>query len=205
MLGAVRGRASSRKLRLFQVACVRRVWRYLTDPDSRALVDLVERAADGPVPEAELRALDYDGLTDDCGGPGPAERHAFMVAGHVGYSLLGPVHGSEFPSSDWADARSAAEGAATVVAEAACLPDDDEHLPAYQALQAREEAAQADLLRELLGNPFRPVAFDPRWRTADAVGLSAGIYEDRAFDRLPLLADALMDAGCDNDDILKHC
>jgi hypothetical protein len=35
--------------------------------------------------------------------------------------------------------------------------------------------------------------------------LARGIYEDRAFDRLPLLGDALMDAGCDNDDILAHC
>ena len=37
------------------------------------------------------------------------------------------------------------------------------------------------------------------------LGLARGIYEDRAFDRLPLLADALMDAGCDDDDVLDHC
>jgi hypothetical protein len=68
-----------------------------------------------------------------------------------------------------------------------------------------EQAALATLIRDIFGNPFRPVAFDPRWRTDDAVGLARGIYEDRAFDRLPLLADALMDAGCDSDDILSHC
>jgi hypothetical protein len=61
------------------------------------------------------------------------------------------------------------------------------------------------LVRDIFGNPFRLVAFDPRWRTSDAVGLARGIYEDRAFDRLPLLADALMDAGCDNSEILDHC
>ena len=61
------------------------------------------------------------------------------------------------------------------------------------------------LLRDIFGNPFRPVAFDPRWRSADAVGLARGIYEDRAFDRLPLLADALMDAGCDDDQVISHC
>jgi hypothetical protein len=205
MLEAVRGLASPRKLRLFQVACVRRVWRYVTDPGSRAVADLVERAADGPVPDAEVSALPYDWLTDDCGGPGPAERHAYIVAGHVGYSLLGPVHGSGFPSDDWRDAESAAEGAATVVAEAARLPNGDEHLPAYRALQATEAAAQAGLLRDLFGNPFRPVAFDPRWRTADTVGLARAIYEDRAFDRLCLLADALMDAGCDDEQVLAHC
>jgi hypothetical protein len=206
MLEAIRDTASSRRLRLFQVACVRRIWQYVTDPGSRALVELVERSADGPVPEADLLALPYDWLTDDCGGPGPAERHAYMVAGHVGYSLISPLHdGTEFPSNDWQDARSAAQGAATVVAEAAELPDDDEHLPAYQALQATAAAAQADLLRDLFGNPFRPVVFDPRWRTADVLGLARGIDADRAFGRLPLLADALLDAGCDSDDLLSHC
>src|SRR4029079_5817082 len=49
----------------------------------------------------------------------------------------------------------------------------------------------ARLFRDIFGNPFRPVEFDPRWRTADAVGMARAIYEDRAFDRLPLLAGAL--------------
>jgi hypothetical protein len=63
----------------------------------------------------------------------------------------------------------------------------------------------SELIRDIFGNPFRPVAFDPRWRTADAVGLARGINEDRAFDRLPLLADALMDAGCADEQVLGHC
>ena len=68
-----------------------------------------------------------------------------------------------------------------------------------------ECAVQASLLRDVFGNPFRPVAFDPRWRTADVTALARGIYDDRAFDRLPLLADALMAAGCDSEDLLAHC
>jgi len=48
-------------------------------------------------------------------------------------------------------------------------------------------------------------AVDPRWRTADVVALARGIAADRAWDRLPLLADALMDAGCDDEPILAHC
>src|SRR5205807_20572 len=72
-------------------------------------------------------------------------------------------------------------------------------------VRAREEEVQSSLLRDIFGNPFSPVAFDPRWLTTDVVALARGIYEDRAFDRLPLLADALMDAGCDSDDILSHC
>jgi hypothetical protein len=64
---------------------------------------------------------------------------------------------------------------------------------------------QATLLRDIFGNPFRPVAFNPAWRTSDVVLLAQGIYDDRAFDRMPILADALQDAGCDCDDILGHC
>ncbi|MCE9566332.1 MAG: hypothetical protein K8U57_30275 [Planctomycetes bacterium] len=60
-------------------------------------------------------------------------------------------------------------------------------------------------MRDIIGNPFRPVTTDPTWLTTDVVALATGIYEDRAFDRMPILADALQDAGCDNDDILNHC
>jgi len=62
-----------------------------------------------------------------------------------------------------------------------------------------------ELLRDIFGNPFRPVSFDPNWRTSTVVALAEGVYADRAFDRLPILADALEDAGCDHPDILAHC
>ena len=61
------------------------------------------------------------------------------------------------------------------------------------------------LVRELFGNPFRPVTVDPSWLTSDVRLLASGIYQDGAFDRMPILADALQDAGCTNDDILNHC
>ena len=60
-------------------------------------------------------------------------------------------------------------------------------------------------LRCIVGNPFHPIAFDPRWRTETAVALAAGIYDLRAFDRMPILADALEEAGCDHPDVLAHC
>lgn len=62
-----------------------------------------------------------------------------------------------------------------------------------------------DLLREIFGNPFRPVTFSPEWRTDTAVTLARMMYEAREFSAMPILADALQDAGCDNDDILNHC
>jgi len=61
------------------------------------------------------------------------------------------------------------------------------------------------LLRDIFGNPFRPVTVDPAWQTATVVALAEAIYADRAFDRLPILADALEEAGCLNGDLLNHC
>ena len=68
-----------------------------------------------------------------------------------------------------------------------------------------ENIVQADLLRDIFGNPFRPVALDPAWLTSDVVALARGMYESRDFSAMPILADALQDAGCDNPDVLDHC
>jgi hypothetical protein len=66
---------------------------------------------------------------------------------------------------------------------------------------------QFDLLLALMDclYPPQPVAPDARWGTADVVGLLRGMHEEHAYDRLPILADALMDAGCENEDVLGHC
>ena len=68
-----------------------------------------------------------------------------------------------------------------------------------------EKRALADLVRCLFGNPFRPVAFDPAWRTSTAVTLASAAYDSRDFATLPILADALEDAGCTDAAVLAHC
>ena len=60
------------------------------------------------------------------------------------------------------------------------------------------------VLRDITGNPFRLVTVAPSWLTSTAAGLASSIYEERAFDRMPVLADALEGAGCDHPDILAH-
>ncbi len=76
------------------------------------------------------------------------------------------------------------------------------------SVNTAEEAAQATLLRCIFGNPFHPLpAIDPAlqaWNGGTVVKLAQAIYDDRAFDRLPILADALEEAGCDNKAILDH-
>ncbi|MBX9582650.1 MAG: hypothetical protein K2X87_20270 [Gemmataceae bacterium] len=62
-----------------------------------------------------------------------------------------------------------------------------------------------DLLRCVLGNPFRPAVFDPEWRTSTVVALARGMSDGRDFAAIPILADALQDAGCEHPDLLAHC
>ena len=66
-------------------------------------------------------------------------------------------------------------------------------------------AVQCRILREIFGNPFRPVTFSSDWRTDTAVSLARQMHESREFSAMPILADALQDAGCDRDDVLNHC
>jgi hypothetical protein len=61
------------------------------------------------------------------------------------------------------------------------------------------------LLRDIFGNPFRSIPLVPEWRTDTAVILAQEMYESRDFSAMPILADALQDAGCDNPDVLSHC
>jgi hypothetical protein len=76
---------------------------------------------------------------------------------------------------------------------------------------ARYAAAERHLLlplRDIIGDPARPVCINPYWLSWDrgtAVNLAHAIYDERAFDRLPILADALEEAGCADQDILGHC
>jgi len=79
-------------------------------------------------------------------------------------------------------------------------------------LQGVTRKSQASLLRDIFGNPFRPVALDPAWRTPTATALATAAYEERSLSagtldpaRLAVLADALDDAGCTEAAILDHC
>jgi hypothetical protein len=76
---------------------------------------------------------------------------------------------------------------------------------AYDMSSRVERRVYFSMIYEVFGNPFRPVILNPAWLTPTATKLAQTIYKDRAFDCLPILADALEDAGCDNADILRHC
>ena len=75
-----------------------------------------------------------------------------------------------------------------------------------RSLQGRgRDARAANIVRDIFGNPFRSVSFDPAWRTSTVVALAQQMYDSRDFSAMPILGDALQDAGCDHADILDHC
>jgi hypothetical protein len=199
MLEFLRAKASDRKLRLFACACCRRVWHLLTDDRNREAVEVAEAFADGRASVAALQAarqaadLAYS-LGDDaaaCAGV-CAER----------YDL--PLPPGVLPTEDYYDAF---QGAADAAYSAACaLAGKD---GAQKAVVEAEYREQAGLLCDLFGPlPFRRVTTNPTWlawKDGTVVKLAQTIYDDRAFDRLPILADALEGAGCTDQDILHHC
>lgn len=198
--------ASERKLRLFAVACCRRVQRWFIDPAQHGAVEVLEGFADGrfgadelssamlgvqDIDELDLR-LSEDGNSDTDTDSLDAKYHAAQLISQA-TSIDQPGDGNP---TLFHRAHDVVMNTVDVAGYAA-----DRSLPA----QAAERHALCELVRCIFGNPFRPVAFVPSWRIETAVALATGIYEDRAFDRLPILADALEEAGCDNADVLTHC
>jgi hypothetical protein len=71
--------------------------------------------------------------------------------------------------------------------------------------EAEEEKIQCDLFRDIFRYPFDSPLFSPEWRTSTVLSIAQKIYDERTFDGLPILADALEEAGCDDTELLTHC
>jgi hypothetical protein len=208
MLDFLRGKASNRKLRLFAVACCRRIWQLLAEDKSRKAIEVAERYADGSASDAERRLVRADALDasreilSSDGGHSAAD----MAAGAACYAVEAD---EDFHTPPEADEFTAGWGAAycavqSVVHGVQRLPSRAAWIRSQEQARQAERAVQVAFLRDLFGNPFRPVSVDPAWQTPGVVELARTIYEDRAFHLLPELADALEEAGCHDPDILAH-
>jgi hypothetical protein len=195
MLGAVRGQVGERKLRLFACACCRELLWQMLPEGSRRAIEVVERYADGQAGVEELRVAQAQAIADE------AEEETEQAA-----------------------------AVASVAAMAAAVEGFEDHLTMIcrntwygidesAGLAAIEAAAtECVLVRDVHGNPFRPLP--PRrgkrrwdaqmrqwrgWNDGTVPRIAQGIYDERAFDRLPILADALLDIGCGKEDLIQHC
>jgi hypothetical protein len=188
--------ARDRKLRLFACACCRRVWHLMKHETSKRAVEIAERFADGFAEDTERsdsrrcasQATQARGTTAEPTDP----RYERRAASSAYYAVAG-------------EAAKAANGASELAIEAFIWQQGEHAVCNEHPLIRDEQQLQVRLLRDIFGNPFRLVVFSPEWRTDTAVTLARQMYESREFGAMPILADALKDAGCDNEDILDHC
>ncbi len=186
MLEFVCGEGYDRKRRLFAVACCDRIAHLVATEPSRHSVEVARRMADGLNLPGERRAAVIAAMADE--DTTPAAACVCAVSAHE------------------AAVRTSAHAAIAVVREHFPeLYESGERIPEWHAITGRESLAQSFILRDIFGNPFRPVSFSPSWRTDTALALARTMYEAREFSAMPILADALQDAGCDNTDVLDHC
>jgi hypothetical protein len=192
LLDSVEEEATQRKIRLFADACCHRIARFLAAERSRNAIEVSDLYADDLASEEQLTIALSEA---DAAGEDMLVRHAIGRAGLTAAKAVIFLTPTLFVNDVIIGVLQ------TLVATEYGTPPSEGVRAAYRA----ESEAHASLLRDIFGNPFRPVAFDPTWRTSTAVALASQMYESRDFSAMPILADALQDAGCDNADILDHC
>jgi hypothetical protein len=200
--GNNRRKAGRRKLLLFGCACCRYFWDKMLDPRSRQVVEVAERLADGKADREEVKiALSVaEAAYDDC-----RDRLRNDPADHANVERTrGWLKDDELRAAHAAWCVLSIDRRAGSFAGAALCYTQDPYIEEYPISLARCRR-MANGLRCIFGNPFKPALMKSTWKTNNCKGLAAAIYDERAFGRLPILADALEDAGCDNADILDHC
>ena len=153
MLEHLRGQASDRKLRLFAVACCHQVRDLFTSDRDGEDLAVVERFADGLATEEELGSVHLR-LPDS-----PTNQAAILTAHAAAVGTVGAC--------------------STLRAEASGNLTHPKSEGDYYAAEAGEMRRQCRLLRDIFGNPFRPVTFDPDWLTSTVIALARQMYESR--------------------------
>ncbi len=233
MYNFVRKRATTRQVRLLMVSCCRLHIADFFDPRIRVAIETAERCADDLAAEAIANAL-WDEFVTTINPRLPESSIEGEIGRAIAgiYQLVGEVWNQSSDEERHCNAESAIAHAAlmclrdkpresftggsgdaveyctTAIEQAAAFGFSEKRSESEQQIEPPKIRGQmkiARLLRDIFGKPFRPVTPDPRWFTSTVVDLAKAIYEGRAFDRMPILADALMDAGCDSEEIIEHC
>jgi hypothetical protein len=199
---------------LFACACYDRIRHLLPDVRAQVAVEVAEHIADGIMPGDELqRAEAYlreplDALEGRWRASRGAERIALLPT-HEALALALVIL--------WPEAQKAASYASSnayLALAALTNPGAARSDTGFGSSRRAEERAQTNLLRDLFGNPFRPVALHPAWllwNDGAAVSLAQTVCDDRDLPsghlyagRLPVLADMLEEAGCTDAELLGH-
>jgi hypothetical protein len=187
-------RVSDRKVRLLICACCRRVWDLLVDNRSREAVEVTERYSDGSASRDDLTAVRRMANT--------AYQRARTRHGTAAFRLACASH--------------LALQATSVGRRVRFDPREDEFLRGARERQEKtERKARCDLIRDILGNPYHPSPPLPppalAWKDRTVPRLAQAVYDERRMPegtldtgRLAILADALLDAGCEDEELLSH-
>jgi hypothetical protein len=192
---------TDRRLRLFGLACCELVCAGLRDERCRRAVDVALRYADGLASADDLQAANAaaEEAADEswyaAGYKDNADTAALRLARNASSVDLRPDEGD---GDGWQSFH--AGGSPTDFFIWHTL----EASPADSQIRAKITG----LLRDVVGNPFRPAAAEKRWlawKGGIIAKTARELYDGRAFEKLPSLADALEEAGCTDSDILAHC
>jgi hypothetical protein len=175
MLDYLSTHGSDRKLRLFACACARRHWDLLPEDSCRRAVEVSERYADDEATHAELEQI-------------------WQAAARLAEVAVRRLSRWDMLAAARAEARDAARGGAWAAA----------HNVTADLATPAERRAECDLLREIFGNPFQPPAITHHHRPPEVLSLAREVYQQRSYDRLPALADAMARAGCTVAPVLEH-
>lgn len=176
MISFLGEQGSQRRWQLFACACCWRILPLLVDERSRRAVSVAERQAEGLAEANEIAEAQAEAHT------AMLELWSLGQTSRLAWSATAAHAALTFPRRTCAYVVRAVGGG--------------EHV---------EQSAQCRLLRELFGNPFRLIAIEPKWRTTTVLTLASHIYEKEAFTDMPVLGDALEDAGCEEQRVLQHC
>jgi hypothetical protein len=187
-----KGKASERKFRLFAVACCLNARHLLKKKCGEQAIELAEQFADGAAELSDLLIAYSDinywirNINDFHRNIHQNDQAWAWVAVLRAVSTGGCFYGRHWEREDYNTVE--------------CAVDAMEYVARATAWNAK-----SDLIHCSFGNPFRPLTVDPSWLTSTVLAFASQMYESRDFSPMPILADALQDAGCDNDDVLNHC
>jgi hypothetical protein len=205
----LKGKSHERKLKLFACACCRRINHLLIDDRSKRAIDVVEQFHEGRVTrqiydnafqsaQDAYMALSRDVANDEATPGLSAYRSILRISRMFAAQSVMLCFGDGY----W-EVTQVCCGA--LRGQGTSDVDESESRSAGEKIEANEQSAQVGLLHDIFGNPFHPIAIDSEWLTSTVLQLARQTYDSRDFSILPILADALQDAGCENEEMLNHC
>lgn len=197
-----------RRLKFFALSCCRLAWPAILDERSRNAVEVAEEHMVGSATDEQLSAAVRDAdasreqalaarqaLFETPQWRGDPTATALSMSASIAAHLVHFVAASGYYQGLIAHVRDSVGFRGVGLRE-------------WPSARVRIDQLLAEMcqsLRDVFPNPFRRVTFDLSWRTSTAAALGRQMYRSRDFSLMPILADALQDAGCDNEDMLTHC